>query len=408
MVGTESEVQNGEINILNLWRVLLKNWRMILGLFLVASVSTGLNCYFVSARIYESVTTILSPKEGAGGGILSALGGSLGSSGIGQLLGGALPNVSTNRDMFTAILKSRTMRDELVSIFNLTEHYGAKYPQDASNFLRDATDISATKEGTIGVAVEDRDPELAAKLANAYAASLDRILANMGTSDASRQRAFLGERLIRTEKALRDGEEALRRFQEKHKSVGLQEQVLIGINANERIKAELAAAEVALESVRFYATESNPQFAQQKLRVEELRRQLAQTQYGKGVELPPEDKDSEERRKEFALPFTKVPELGMELARLTREVKFQETLFTLLTQLSEQAKMAEAKDMPVVQIIDKAVPPLHRSKPQTAKSIALSGGLGLIVGIFLAFFLEYLKRLDKRDIENQETSIAVA
>ena len=98
------------------------------------------------------------------------------------------------------------------------------------------------------------------------------------------------------------------------------------------------------------------------------------------------------------MPFTKLPGMEMELVRLTRELKIQETVFTLLTQQHEQAKIAEARDTPVVQVLDKAVPAEWKSKPKTTLNMAIAGALSLFMGIFLAFFLEYVERVRKREL----------
>jgi capsule polysaccharide export protein KpsE/RkpR len=163
------------------------------------------------------------------------------------------------------------------------------------------------------------------------------------------------------------------------------------------LKGEIIANEVALEVMRSFATESNPQVQQQKLRIEEMKRQLGQVEYGAGMELPVGRGGSSDSRRAFQVPFPKVPELGTELARLVRDVKVQETVYTLLTQQYEQAKIAEARDTPVVQVLDKAVPAERKSRPRPFLNTAIAGTLSLFVAIFLAFFLEYLERMRVRE-----------
>ena len=384
--------QDDEINLLDYWRVLRKRGRMIVSLCCVAVLAMGVYSYFLATKIFESKAAIVAPREsgaGAGAGFAAALA----ATGAGQFLGGLLPSAGSNRDTFVAILKSRTMADELVARFNLKEYYEAKYTEQAVKALQDATDITVSKEGVISVKVEDKNPKLAADIANAYITNLDRMYAKFGTTEGGRQRAFLAERLEKTEKLLRQAEESLRRFQEKNKTIVLQEQSKGMIEGLARLRGEIIASEVALEAMRSYATENNPQVVQQKVRIEELRRQLAQMQYSKGEELPSETKQPGQTRQEIALPIARVPELAMEYARLMREVKVQETVFTLLTQQFEQAKITEARDTPSVQLLDKAVPAERKSKPKTVLNMAIAGVLSLFIGVFLAFFLEYLSRV---------------
>jgi uncharacterized protein involved in exopolysaccharide biosynthesis len=132
-----------------------------------------------------------------------------------------------------------------------------------------------------------------------------------------------------------------------------------------------------------------------------MKRQLAQMQYSEGMELPSEKPNPGKTRREFQVPFTKVPELGMELARLTRDLKVQETVFTLLTQQHEQARIAEARDTPTVKVLDMAVLAERKSRPKTVVNMAIAGTLSLFVAVFLAFCLEYLER--NRGENNKDT-----
>ena len=390
------EWQDDEINLLDYWRVLWKRKWMILGLVFVAVLGVGSYSYFVMPKIFESKVSILGPRESGGGG--AGLAAALAASGAGQLLGNLIPGGGGNSQVFLAILKSRTMALDLVDRFKLKEYYEAKFTEGAIKGLQGATDISVSKEGVISVTVEDKDPKLAADIANAYIMNLDRMFSKLGTTDASRQRAFIVDRLEKTEKDLRQAEEALRRFQERNKTIAMEGQARVAIDAAALLKGQIVAAEVQLEAMRAFATENNPQVQQQRRQIEEMKRQLAQMQYGQGLLLPSEKGTSGEQRQEFQVSFAKVPELGMELIRLMREVKVQETVFTLLTQQFEQAKIAEARDTPVVQLLDKAVPAERKSKPITTLNMAIAGALSLFVGIFLAFFLEYVERVRKREI----------
>jgi uncharacterized protein involved in exopolysaccharide biosynthesis len=359
----------------------------------VSVFTAGFLSYFVMTKIFESKVSILGPRDSGGGG--AGLAAALAASGVGQLLGGLMPG-GGNSQVFLAILKSRTMALDLVDRFKLKEYYEAKLTEGAIKGLQDATDISVSKEGVISVKVEDKDPKLAADIANAYIMNLDRMFSKLGTTDASRQRAFIVDRLEKTEKDLRQAEESLRRFQERNKTIAMEGQARVAVDAAAHLKGQIVAAEVQLEVMRAFATENNPQVQQQRRQLEEMKRQLAQMQYGQGLLLPSEKGTSGEQRQEFQVPFAKVPELGMELIRLMREVKVQETVFTLLTQQFEQAKIAEARDTPVVQVLDKAVPAELKSKPKVKLNMAIAGALSLFVGIFLAFFLEYVERVRKQ------------
>jgi tyrosine-protein kinase Etk/Wzc len=377
-----------EVNLLEYWRVVRKRSRLIVLLCLMAVLAT-LAYSLWSPKIYESTATILTPDEQGGRSLRLAT--ALATSGIAQSLPGlSIPSMTPQRDIFVGILRSRTMAQDVVQRFHLQERYEAKFLGDAIRRLLNATTVTLSKEGIISVKVEDTDPQLAADIANFYVVNLDQMLARIATTEASKQRAFIAMRLTETERDLRHAEEVLRQFQEQHKVIALQEQARGAVESAAQLKGEIMASEVQLEVMRKFATDANADVVKLKRRIEEMKRHLAQMQYGQGWLLPSESRNPGEPRNEIHIPFAQVPELGLELARLTREVKVQETVYTLLTQQLEQAKIAEARDMPTVQTLDQAVPAERKSKPRIKLNIAIAGITSLLAGILLAFFLEYL------------------
>jgi len=319
---------NDEINLLDYWRVIWK-YKWVIGGLCFVSVIAALIFSLLSPKIYESTATVLTPKEGGGGNLLSALG----ATGLGQQIAGiSIPSFTPNRDLFISLLKSRLLAKDVVERFNLKERYQARTLEEAIESAKSIPKVSQTKEGVIEIKVEDTDPKMAADIANFYLELLDRVVSKLGTSAAGRQARFIAEQLSRADKELKAAEETIRQFQEKNRAV------LLGDMSN---------------SMR--------------------------------------------------LPAARVPQVGLELARLTRDVKLQETIYTLLTQQLEQAKISEAQDMPVVQVLDKAVPAIYKSKPKIRLNMALGGAVSLFLGIFVAFFLEYIQR--QRSIVNSQPSM---
>jgi uncharacterized protein involved in exopolysaccharide biosynthesis len=92
-----------------------------------------------------------------------------------------------------------------------------------------------------------------------------------------------------------------------------------------------------------------------------------------------------------------IPGKGLEYARLLRETKIQESIYTLFHQELEKAKIQEKKEEPTFQILDKAIPPKIKFKPKIKLNVAISGILSIFIGIFLVFFLEYLESIKKKE-----------
>jgi len=359
------------------WR---QRW-VVIALCVVASVGT----FGVSRLLpkwYESTATVVTPKEGSGG----VLGGLLATGMLQQNPGVAmptLPSFTPNRDLLVGVLKSRTIAQAIVERFGLQARYRAGYPDDAVKQLRDLTTIATSREGVISVKVEDRDPATAAAIANYYVELLDQQIARYGTGEASRQRMFLTGQLARSRVDLDAAEQSLRRFQEQNRAIVLQDQTKGAIEAAARLKGEIMAAEVQLQVMRNFATEANPEIVALRRRIDEMNRQYAQMQFGERS-VP----DGRAQKGDFTVPFARVPELGLELVKLAREVKIQEVLVTLLTQQLEQARIAEARDTPVVQVLDRAVPAARYSRPRAARNGAIAGVIMLVLGVGLAVMLE--------------------
>jgi uncharacterized protein involved in exopolysaccharide biosynthesis len=380
-------VDDDEITLMDYWRVVRKRLWLIIGICFVA-VLTTMVLSLLAPKIYESTVTVLGPEGGSRG---LGLASTLAASGIMQAMPALqMPSLAPQRDIFVSILKSRTMAQDVVERFNLQQRYRVPFMSDAIRHLLGLTTVSLSKEGIISVKVEELDPQLAADIATFYVANLDKMLARYTTTEASKQRTFIAERLAETERELRRSEEALRTFQETNKAIALQEQARGAVETTAQLRGEIMASEVQLEVTRKFATDANPEVIKLKRRIEEMKRLLGQMQYGKGWLLPAENRNPGEPRNEIHVPFAQVPELGLELARLTRDVKVQETVYTLLTQQLEQAKIAQARDMPTVQVLDAAVRPDRKSKPKIKFNMAIAGVTSLFVGIFLAFLLEYL------------------
>jgi|SRR5262245_10862378 len=382
-----SHVENDEMGLLDYAALAWRRRWPIGGICLLSLLATFV-WTIAQPRVFESTATLLSPKEGPGAGVFGGLAASaLLQQGSGPWVP-SMPSLTPNRDMLVSILKSRTIAQAVVERFSLQGRYRSRYFEDAVASLQGRTDIRVSREGVVLVKVEDTDPTIAAQMANFYLEELDRLISQIGTNDAARQRAFITKQLAQANANLETAEADLRRFQERNRAISLQEQTRGAIEVAGRLKGEIMAAEVQLAVMRNFATDSNPELVSLRRRVDEMKRHLSQLQYGDG--------SASGGRRDFVVPFPKVPEVGIELVRLTRDVKVGETLVTLLTQQLEQAKIAEARDLPIVQLLDRAIPAERHSRPKLRLNLLLTGVVSLFAGSFVAFLLEYLRNARPR------------
>jgi tyrosine-protein kinase Etk/Wzc len=396
-------VPDDEVNLLDYWRVIRKRARLIGGLFLAATL-TAMAVSLIMPKIYESTATLLPQLDSREGGfealgaILNASGGGLGPGGVAQGPGGvaqglgiSLPGASaTPKDIFLAMLKSRVMADAVIRQFDLQALYKAKTMQDARKALEGDTRITVSKEKVIKIVVEAESPALAADIANFYVKNLDRLNRTLNVSKAGQNRAFIERRLTETQVNLVKAEEALKEFQTQNKTVAVEAQAVAMIHAAAQIQAQITAQEVQLQVMSSYLSADNPELARVRSGIEEFKKQLYLLEAGRGGKgMLPGDR--------LHPAMITVPSLALEYLRLMRELKVQETLYALLTSQHEQAKIQEARDTPTVQVLDTGIPAEKKSKPIISLNMMIAGVLALFVGIFLAFFLEYLERIKAQD-----------
>ena len=370
--------QTDEVTLFDYWQVISKRKWGIIALGAVMTMGT-LVVSFLLPKIYESTATLLPQLESNNGVGLGALFASGAASSAAQSLGISLPgSPATPTDVFTAMLKSRIMADDIIRRFNLMEHYETKTMHDARGSLEGATRIVVTKEKVIKVAVEDKDPQLASDIANFYVSNLDRLNQTLSVSKARENRKFIEQRVAETQTALVKVEDALKEFQTQNRTVAIEAQSKAMIEATAMIQAQIMAQEVQLQVMGSYLSSNNPEIARVQSSISELRKQLQIMETGKsGKERLPGDR--------LRPAITSVPTLALEYGRLARDLKVQETLYALLISQYEQAKLTEARDTPTVQVLDPAIPAERKSRPKILLNMLIAGILSLFVGLFWAF-----------------------
>ena len=377
--------QTDEVTLFDYWQVISKRKWGIIALCAVMTMGT-LVVSFLLPKIYESTATLLPQLESNNGVGLGALFASGAASSAAQSLGISLPgSPATPTDVFTAMLKSRIMADDIIRRFDLMEHYETKTMHDARGSLEGATRIVVTKEKVIKVAVEDKDPQLASDIANFYVSNLDRLNQTLSVSKARENRKFIEQRVAETQTALVKVEDALKEFQTQNRTVAIEAQSKAMIEATAMIQAQIMAQEVQLQVMGSYLSSNNPEIARVQSSISELRKQLQIMETGKsGKERLPGDR--------LRPAITSVPTLALEYGRLARDLKVQETLYALLISQYEQAKLTEARDTPTVQVLDPAIPAERKSRPKILLNVLIAGILSLFVGLFWAFVRGALDR----------------
>lgn len=387
-----------EINLLDLLQVILKRKKIIaqiVGGAIVLSVIASL----LLPKMYTATARVLPPSES--GSSISSLLSQAGGAFAG--LAGGLISGKTTAELYRGILESRTVADALVERFNLKERYDKKYLADVYKELAKRADISVSrKDEIISVSIEDRDPQLAADMANFYVEMLDKMNRTVNINEGQRKRIFLEDRLKKVQEDLEKAETALKEFQETYKVVAIEEQAKVAIEGAARIKGEIIMSQTELEVLKQFGTERQNEAIMLKSRIDELQNQLERIEKGtrrKESSDPPQISGADT---DFYIPFDELPALGMQLLRLMREAKIQEKVFELMTTQYELAKIEEAKDVNTIQVLDRAVAPDKKSSPKRSLIVVLSTFMAFFAAIFMAFIMEYIDRLKTEDPERYQ------
>jgi len=377
-----------EISTLDYLLRLLK-WRkwILINFLAVCLVTAGIS--FLLPKWYRATATIMPPTEEMGELGLSPLTVNLAQ--LGFIRG---PEKSL---AYLAILESRTVMESVARKFDLASVYKTKNMEATIDVLRSKVDVQIQQEGTITVSVLDKDPQRAADLANAFVYYLDSLNTELNIEKARNNRIFIEKRYEENKRDLKKTEEALKAFQQTYGAISLPEQTKAAIMAAADLQAQIIALEVELGVKERSLSPTHQEVIQLKTQLSELKKKLNKIKFGNEKGFSKGQTMRNNATEEFFIPFIEIPEVGLEYARLLREVEVQSKLYELLTQQYEQAKIQEAKDTPTVQVLDKAVPPLKKAKPKRVIITLTSGISCTIIFILFIFIYERIQIVKERD-----------
>jgi uncharacterized protein involved in exopolysaccharide biosynthesis len=340
-------------------RQLWEHRRMLFFSLVIGAVVSASIAMMIPLR-YEATAQLMPPdgQAGAGTAMLSTLAGRAGGLGgvAGDLLG-----VKNSGALFVGILESRTVQDRVIEQFDLRKAYGTSKMEDARKALTAHTRIAEDrKSGIIAITATDHDARRAAAMAQAYVNALDLLVEQVSTSAARRERIFLEERLHRVKQDLDSAAQKFSEFASKNTAIDIPAQSKAMVEAAATLQGQLIAAESELRGLEAMYTEQNVRVRALRARVAELRAQLGKLG-GDGSSFAGSKDDAS-----FYPAIRQLPLLGVTYADLYRQTKIQETVYELLTQQYELAKVQEAKEVPSVKVLDAAVVPTKKSFPPRA------------------------------------------
>lgn len=384
--GTELPIATkGEINLLDVVIMLLREKRFIIYFVAICTVAATITVLILPNK-YTAKTTLLPPTQGqsASSLLMGQMGGLLAG-----LAGGGKDLLKNPADTYIGLLKSQTVSDELINHFDLMKVYGKRHIEDARKRLASNSDIGTSKQGLIEISVSDKDRKRAADLANGYVDVLREMNQHLAITEAAQRRLFFEKQLLAAKENLANAEVALRQTMEKTGILQIESETKSIIESVASLRAQIAAKEVQIQSMQVYATGDNPAIRVLEQQRMALQDQLAKLTNGKG------------NADDLDIPSKHIPEAGLEYVRRFRDTKYYEAMYELIAKQYEAARLDEAREGAIVQVVDTATVPGLKSSPERALIIVVVFFSSLLIACGIAVIRTSFERA-AQDPEHQE------
>lgn len=368
---TPSPAIDKELDVMEMLIMLAKHKKLIIVMPLVFAAITGLYS-LTMPNMFRATTKLLPPQQSqsSAAALLSQLGG------MASVVSGA-GGLKNPNEVYVAMLHSRSVADSLIARFQLDRVYETTSPDATRKALEEATTILVGKDGLISIEVVFPNQKLAAPLANGYVDELLKLTRVLAVTEASQRRKFFEQQLELAKNNLSSAEAELKHSLDTRGVISVDSESRAIVETVGRLRAQIAAKEIQINSMRAFITASNPEYLRAQEELNSLRGQLSKLENGPvaGSAVPQGPSNKQQ---------------GLENIKVLREVKYYQMLYELLAKQYEAARLDEAKEASIIQVLDSAIEPERRFKPKRIL-MALAGGLaGLFFACAWAFSAEML------------------
>jgi tyrosine-protein kinase Etk/Wzc len=337
---------------------------------------------------YTATAVILPPQAASSGSTVMSQLGALGAAGA---MAGSSLGIKNPNDMYVSMFLSRTVEDAMIKRFDLQRQYHARLMSGARKAFEDRSNVqSGAKDNLITISVEDGDPHRAADMANAYVEEYRNFSATLALTEASQRRSFFEDQLQQAKNNLANAEEALKKTEQTSGLVQIDSQARALIESAASLRAEIAAKQVEIRGMRSFASDQNPNLQVAEQQLAGWQAQLASlggSQSGSGDDM--------------MLAKGQVPAASLDYMRKLRDVKYYNTIFDLLARQFEIAKIDEARQGSMVQVVDPALVPDQRSSPKRALIVIIGTLAGFCFSILWVLLAGGLTKI-RQNPENHE------
>lgn len=375
-----------EIPSSNLWLFFegLARRRGFIFLFIILVTLAAVVVSLLLPKWYEANALLLPPKD-----ISMPVGSYSKLAEVVSLTEGLnLPVMVTPTDVHARMLSSRTLVERVIEKFDLKNYYGTTNMIETHLVFMSHARIEVTPEGLLSVSFEDRDPQMAADITNALVAELNLLNQEIVTSRAKQSKTFIEQRLAEVAHELDSLREVFEQFQLDNKAIDFDQQTRLAIEQAVQLKVSLTNIEIDLQMSELMLGKDNPDLVEKRKRRDIIKGKLEQLET-----LNPDSSF-------FSLPIALIPRLKGEYQNLYRRVRVNESLYTILLEQLEQAKIHEREEAPTITVLDHARVPEVRSRPRRTLIVAGSFGFSVLAAVMLAFIFEYFRQLSEKKPED--------
>ncbi len=341
-------------------------------------------------------------QQGSGALMLAALASRGGLGALGSLAGGLLSSRTTTA-LFVDLLHSATVSGHLIERFQLQHVYRKRYLVDTAKFLARRTTITDDKKsGVITIAVEDTDRVRARDLTQTYLDELNELITKTSTSAAHQERIFVERRLHSVEKDLEEAQLRLSEFSSRNSTINIGDQTRAMVDAAARVQAEILVEQSGLNALRQIYGNGNVRIKETEARIASLQHELGNMSgssdpLAPGIVSGSAGIGDNSGDNQLYPPLRQLPRLAVPYADLYRRVKVQESVYELLTQQYEMARIEEAKDVPVVSVIDPPGIPEKKSFPPRLLLIFILTAFSFAATAAALIMTDHWHKVDPRD-----------
>ena len=392
---------------IDLWTfigTLYKRRKLLLVNFLILCVVT-VAVSLILPLTYSSTAVIMPP--GGSSSLLSSFLPSNMTTGLGSAIGGILGNASDEANKAMAILGSRTLAVKTIDKFHLVKRFDSPTIEDAIKTYHQKVEVTLNDDGTISVTTSidtrffhpqkqiDEARHLSADITNYVVEQLNKIYTKLNTSSAKLRRQLIEKRYQKNIADIQQVAEQLKEFEQKYGIVSLPDQIEATVNVAAQLETEVIKSQIELQTLKQTLSPHQSQIKQKEIQINQLQNKLSTILNGKL---------SEDSLK-IIPSFSEIPTLAVKYATLKREADVQEAIYQYLTQIYEQAKLAESQKSADIQIIDHGAVPTKKSKPKRSIVVLLSVFAGML---FTCVYIFMKERMYKEGLSWEQIKIRVS